>query len=373
MSRNLILLILLVGGCKDPFVPPASSDPQGYMAVDGYINASDSSATVMLTHAINLSSQSFPTIDDALVFVEDENGISYQIPYDSNGIYGQKRIPFDLTKKYRLKIELSNQKRYSSEFEAISQVPSIDSLWWEPVKEGISIKLNSHGTEEDSRFYTWRFVETWLYHSALQTFLDVVNDVVVPRNYEDQIYWCWKSVNSTQILLKSTEGLSQNLVNDFQIAFLPAGTDKLLQEYSILVQQYAMSEKAYTFRSELKKTTENLGGLFDPLPFKVLGNITNINDPDEIVLGYFSAVTVSEKRIFIPYYKLPGYMQDINLPDIDCKAVAIPFADIPNRDKSLIPFADYGQPVTLGYLFASRECVDCRESGGTKNRPSFWQ
>ena len=139
------------------------------------------------------------------------------------------------------------------------------------------------------------------------------------------------------------------------------------------MQQTSLTEDAYRFWDQLQKTTQNLGGLFDPLPSQVKGNIVNENNSEEIVLGYFSGGTVETKRIFISSLNLPEYLQLQSIPTFECNLTNIPFNRIPERAKSLVIVQSYGTPLTVGYSFGYPECVDCRIQGGTTTAPTFWK
>ena len=52
-------------------------------------------------------------------------------------------------------------------------------------------------------------------------------------------------------------------------------------------------------KKELKTITSNTGGFFDRQPFSVKGNISNPNNPEEVVLGYFHVNSVTSKRLYI--------------------------------------------------------------------------
>lgn len=364
--------MLAVVGCKDPFDPPVSSDKVGYLSVDGNINVTDSLAEVNLTRAQTLSSkEESQKVTDATVTIEDSSGNVYALANEGNGLYRLTKVVFDFQVTYRLRISTSNNKKYSSSFIPLSKTPPIDTIKWSPAEDGIGISLSSKGNGNDSPYYYWKFVETWEYHSEIPSYLKLVDGKVFPRNPDEQINVCWQTLSSDQILIQSTAGLSKNEVTDFQLTFIPVGSPKLLQRYSLLVQQYSLTKEAYNFQKQLQSTTENLGGLFDPLPFKVLGNIVNEDDPGESVLGYFYASTVSSRRIFIRYDQLPGYLR--RAPEsLDCKIENVPIASIPPNSNATNIIGSYGVPITLGYTFSSTACVDCRYSGGTTTRPSFW-
>ena len=67
----------------------------------------------------------------------------------------------------------------------------------------------------------------------------------------------------------------------------------------LLIKQYSISEETFRFYEQLKATTEELGTLFDPIPTEVIGNVRNTGNPDETVLGFFSADGYDSQRIFI--------------------------------------------------------------------------
>ena len=57
----------------------------------------------------------------------------------------------------------------------------------------------------------------------------------------------------------------------------------------------------------MKKNTESLGTIFDAQPSEIKGNIYSASDPAEPVIGYISATTIEEKRIFIEQADLDGW------------------------------------------------------------------
>jgi hypothetical protein len=127
---------------------------------------------------------------------------------------------------------------------------------------------------------------------------------------------------------------------------------------------------------QLQKNTENIGTLFDPLPSQLTGNITCLNDAQEIALGYVGAHTVSEKRIFIAPSELPrtwrpltGYESCIPPDTVDPADIHTVFG----FGKVVPVKAAYDvKGVFKGYTSGTRDCVDCRLRG-TAIRPSFWQ
>ncbi|MEJ7664694.1 MAG: DUF4249 family protein [Hymenobacter sp.] len=56
-------------------------------------------------------------------------------------------------------------------------------------------------------------------------------------------------------------------------------SSKLYYLYSILVRQYALTPEEFAYWDKLRKNTENLGTLFDPLPSQLSGNVHRLTMP----------------------------------------------------------------------------------------------
>lgn len=77
----------------------------------------------------------------------------------------------------------------------------------------------------------------------------------------------------------------------------------------------AMSPEAFAYWELAKAQINRAGGVFDPPFAPVVGNIRNINNPDEVVLGYFHAYAQTSTRVCFDRSDTPAF---INIPIIDC-------------------------------------------------------
>jgi hypothetical protein len=344
--------------------------------VSGFLNAGDSSSSITLSRSQLLSTTNLPTlVSDASVSIEDENGQNAALPARGNGVYSNQEIPLDFQLTYRLHIVTSNGEIYLSDYVPIIQSPAIDTVGWALYQQGseepvIRIYVSSKGSSSQSPYYSWRFTETWKYTAAYPEDLKYVNGQVVPNH--DTTYFCWKTLTSTNILISSTKQLSANVVSQFLINAVPTNSVKLFDGYSILVTQSSISQGAFEYWHQLQATTENLGTIFGPLPSKFSGNIHSLTNPAEPVFGYFSASSVSEKRIFIE----PGEFPVVPFSPVitgfeDCSLMMLPAQDISQLGSNVIS-SSYGVGPT-GYYITSVSCVDCRSQGGTNVKPDFWK
>ena len=372
--KNLLfaLFSLAIASCVEPYNPPAISETVDLLVVDGFINIAGNSASVNLSKATPIANDEghVPELN-ATVRIEDDNGGRYSLIEEADGIYTSANMDLSLSKKYRLIIVRGNGKEYFTDFIELKQTPPIDSISWGPTlrRDGINIYANAHDDNSKGRYYQWRFVETWEYTSKYFPAYILRNGVPLPNSVN--VNQCWISKPSSEILIASSTQLNENAIRNFPLIFIPKGSQKISRRYSIIVEQRSLTKEAYDFWNELKKTTENLGGLFDPLPSKVIGNLRSKNDTEEPVLGYFSGGSTAQQRIFIKASELP---EDIWLyPNQGCPVDSIPVAQLSNYPNMFL-IGTYGAPAVLGYIYASEtNCMDCRDKGGDIKKPDFWE
>ena len=152
-------------------------------------------------------------------------------------------------------------------------------------------------------------------------------------------------------------------MKDIPLAFIATGSEKLSYIYSLKVKQFVMDSVGYAFFRLLKKNTEETGSIFDPQPGNLKGNIVNLNDPLEMVVGYIGAGNSSEKREF---FSIPWNYQP------NCSEMIL----VPNIKDSLDYYFSEGEywPVGKdvgGWISSLGRCVDCR-TRGTNIKPDFW-
>jgi hypothetical protein len=367
--------IILVTGCVEPYAPPVIESDVNYLVVDGFVNSSNGTATVKLSRAIALSATTTPPPETgAAVSVEDDRGNSTSLSGDDTGNYTGAGIPIDITGKYRLRIRTIDGKEYISDYIELKQTPAIDELAWIPTDAGTQITVTTHDDTGNSRYYQWSYDETWEYTAVYQSGLIFVDDTVAIRPYDEYIYRCWRTTSSQKIIIGSSDRLAEDLISKFPLITIAKGSQKLFIKYSMLLKQRALTREAYDYWEQLQKTTESLGGLFDPQPGKVAGNVHSTANSEEPVLGYFSGGTVVEKRLFIKFMDLPDDLKAY-LTVGNCTQDTVLMADLPQYESNfneLLGTATEG-PVTIGFIYTSKSCADCRTQGGSLMKPDFWQ
>lgn len=365
LASMLAILGFIVHSCVEPFSPPEISDPETYLVVDGFLNVNGDTSSVILSFTQSVSAPTlFQRESGAFLTVDAESGESYPFLEMGNGLYILPPAGFDPNTKYRLRIRRMDGSEYESEYVSVSKTPPIDSLSYrvDPDRNALVIYVNAHDPTNTTRFYRWNFEETYEYRMAYYSSLtrDVPNGQIITRR--DNINVCWRTIPSRDIKLGSTIKLNQDIVREVPVNIVDIPSNKLYFGYTILVKQYGLTREAFEYWTDLAKTTQGTGSLFDPQPSLVTGNIRSKTKPKELVFGYFSAVHEQQKRIFIRE-RLGAYPR-CSAPD------TLDFKDAFQGAGVLLSY--YDGEGKKGYLSTSESCADCRSQGGSTTKPSFW-
>lgn len=379
IANTLVILFFCVAliQCIDPYSPPEIKSDVSYLVVDAFMDSGTGEIVVTLSRTVPLDTTVVVTESNAIVTLEVKSGQTIPLSNMGNGKFSFTGITGSTTDEYRLKIRTADGKEYYSDFVRVKETPPIDSITWEAGSRKLSINVTTHDFVNNSRFYRWRYEETFQYRSGYQSnvYYNASTDQVVPRYVSDTlaVYECWKTSLSTNILVATSKNLSQDVINKFAVVELDADSWKHKIKYSLLLKQYAIDEAEYNYWNQLKKTTESVGTIFDPQPSQITGNLHCSTDPDEPVLGYFSVSSVVEQRIFINTIELP-YTQYVT-PYGSCYLDTVLLADfwLNPRLYPLVNEVVDDSNTLIGYTTASNECIDCRMQGGRNTKPDFWQ
>lgn len=379
--KNWILVVVLAVACKKPYNPGVISSPKSYLIVEGTINTNDVT-TIKLSKTVNLSSSvTANPVTGATLTVEADNNSSYSLVEQDAGVYTLTGATLDNTLKYRVRIKTADNREYLSDFEQAKAAPPIDSVGYKITSNALAVYVNAHDPNNNTRYYRFDYTETWKFHSKYESTYISDGNSIVTRTADQRIYYCFASDNSTSILLGSTAKLTQDVLYQNPVTLIASNSEKLEIKYSILLREYALSEEAYKFWGNLKKNTEQLGSIFDAEPSQINGNIHNVNDASEAVVGYISAGAVQSKRIFISAENLPDqfsaeYPYSCGLDSVwysnpktlenDVARYLIPGLEIP------VSSYTKGGFVILGFTASDSQCVDCTIRG-TKQQPDFWE
>jgi hypothetical protein len=386
------LVLLALGACVEPYLPEVVSANANYLVVDGFING-NGVTRITLSRTQNVAATGTPPPERrAQVAVIDDTGRRYLLTEKSAGLYQSDSLLLPTSRRYQLRITTAGSAAatYESDPMLVKVTPPIDKLGFQLASDQVQLVLSTHDASAQSRYYRWSFVETWEFNAAVGSALEYYPKLNGPRGgipvdiRTTPIYTCWRTERPTTIVQTTSAQLSQDAITNYIVRSFSARAERVKVRYSVLVRQVAETAEEFAYYDLLRKNTEAVGTVNDPLPSQLTGNVHRVDNPQEPVLGFVGAHTVQQRRLFIEKTDLPARASDdYDTPYNTCTIAQLPFCDSQGTcdvDGVLKLFAspDY---VPLDYITipgagagissASADCADCRRRG-TTTKPSFW-
>ena len=97
---------------------------------------------------------------------------------------------------------------------------------------------------------------------------------------------------------KSTQIVAKRLVDQ-----------SFLSRHYFNVRQLSISKDSYEYWRRVRELVNNTGSVFDSPPAPIQGNLINVNDSDEVVLGYFEVAKAKVSRIFTTFADVPFFLE----------------------------------------------------------------
>jgi hypothetical protein len=376
--HSFSIVLLLSAGlitCRQPYTPSEITNPNRFLVVDGFINTGAGAVTTFnLNRTRNLGDTTVTGIPelDAQVSIVGSGGATYPLTETvGTGLYSSAPLTLDVTQQYHISIHTARGEAFSSEAAPCLATPPMDSIFWRQPHD-LTIYASTHDPTNSTHYYRYDYNETWQHNSQLQTVWGVAGGMIYQIDSTTQKDSCWTTDTSSNILLASSAAETLDVIDSFPVVTIPNSDARITFIYSILVRQYAITQDAYNYWQLIQKTTQNVGTLFDVQPTQLTGNIHCTSNPAEPAIGYISASSVQQQRIFILYENVTDWLH--NSPGYGCDTTSIPveFSDplaytYPDPNYAPWYFITNG-PLVL----ASRVCLDCTLLGGTNVRPPYW-
>jgi hypothetical protein len=361
----------LLVNCRDPYDIPVKPTDKSLLVVEGVLNSGVGPTTISLTKSGTTDEFYTPKPElNAQLVVEGKDNSTQALTGNGSGIYSSPQLTLKPDVEYRLRINTSDGKQFASDFVKVYSTPAIDSVSWKKENDGLTVYVNTHDAAGNAGYYLWDYVETWEYHASFVAHFkwDPAAADILPMLPSEDFYYCWRNNTSKTLLLASSAQYQTDIIHEMPLVFIPKESEKISVRYSILVHQRKVDKTGYEYLQMMKKNTEQLGSIFDAQPSELRGNIHCLSNPEETVIGYLTATSMTEKRIFITNAQA-GYSY-LNM----CDNYRI--SNDPDTVRNLIPNPYLPFDIDLtnggGWYVAPAPCVDCRLRGGFNVKPAFW-
>ena len=264
---------------------------------------------------------------EEVIGIETSPG-SYQLPAGFRGRVGDR---------YQLHFQLADGTPYESSVETMPAVPGIEKVTHQYNPDGIAagqvgdltaahdLFLTTQDPAGEANYYRWDWVlwerQDWC-HTCPKDLIyyerDASNQLVegcrdignVPISYPRPLFIdyecrtkCWEILFNSELNLFSDIYTNGGTIQGRRVAQIP------FHQYApclVEIRQVGLTPQAYQFYRRLAEQSQRNGGLADTPPSAPVGNVRNLNDGREPVVGYFSASAVSVVRYWLDRKNVTG-------------------------------------------------------------------
>lgn len=353
MYRKYILHVLFVflTGCISSYnLDNDNSEP--LLVVDGKITQENTQHELTLRRSTATGSTDYNAVTGARISLHDDIGNSevyYEFEEGKYLLDGNilQRIP---GKSYYLEIQLPDQKTYRSVPQTMPEVIKPNKLYFELeeieeisdlentiIKRYLNFYINTPVIEDNRDYhFIWRMDHAYsfaeLQCSPLRTPLTC---------------YITRQLISDNLKIFTSEDLSGGELKDFRVGSIQIFPNwEFYEKHFFNVAQHSITKEAYIYWETVKKVAQSTGSIFDTPPGPINGNIYNVNDPDERVLGFFEVSAVDTIRT----YTFAADLEPLAIVD-RCNPLIWPPWRFPECCNCLvIPDSDLKRPDYWGFL-----------------------
>ena len=336
-SNLALFLLFFVLGCINPIELEVRTDDR-LLVVDGFITTEPGPHKIRLTRSsdyIGFSFQSGVNVaeENALVAIRSDQGEVFRMAHIGRGIY---QTPTDfqpvIGQSYSLNIELMNGDQLVSAPQLITEAPAIENVLLRYNKlpsvdefsfnSGVDVFVEYQDPAASRNFYltthtkgVYPFTSNWdLFFCGNNPFC------CVPTFANPELERCFRyerDFPDTGVQVESVQDCRRsggpqerqfNVYEDSQFngnlitnkaVFIKDDGRRFEFSYRTQINLMSISPEAFAFFSAIQGQLSIDGDIFDPPPANVRGNMLNLTNPNQQVLGYFGAFDVSSETIYI--------------------------------------------------------------------------
>ena len=277
------------------------------LIVEGAITTLPGTNWVKLTRSAKYGSIFEGYVRPALkanVVIRDSDGSVFNLEESSGrpGVYYTRSdfLP-EVGQNYTLLITLANGVQYTSLPEKINKAAELIDLKAQftsrqisadKIKSGFDVYATFKDSPEEKNFYMWKN------YGELQP-VSLPPYLAIELDCSDGKCWVRKSSDRTIRLLQDRL-VNGNMITD-KAAFIKDDCVRVNKKFLVRIEQHTLTKDAFQFFKLLKAQTSIDGDLFDPPPATLRGNMINLSDPNENVIGYFRASDVSVDSLVLEF------------------------------------------------------------------------
>lgn len=368
------IVLTWLASCVDRFEADLPQSAMRVLAVEGTI-CSNTECAFHLTHSLPLGA-GLADINDCLVTnaeitVKGEDGQTWTGQSQEPGVYIVQVGQLAATSRYQVQITWEGHT-YASQPQSPLPTAAIEKLEWQQTRadQQVDILISTTASDQSENYYRWNYDEWWEVRTPLATVLDYdpTTDEIVPAARQLNRGWCHAPKHKPIVAINTD--YANGHIEGYRLYTLKHDEDRFCHRYCTRVTQTAITREEYEYEQLSAKLSDEMGGLFTPLPSALPTNLHCLSDESIPVIGYVG-VSLDQQTC------------DLYIDGKDVGYVSHHLVSYANQDKNTWAemyklgyrvyqyFPEASPPVT----WVAQWCVDCTAPlwGASLERPDFWQ
>jgi hypothetical protein len=308
-ARNLIFLMLILAGCIDEVnLRMERAEPK--LVIEAWLSNDPSMTYAKIYYSAPFVSADFhiPLEDAPIsgVWVETEGGSSFDFrPSWATGnsavtLYTPNRgFTFEPGNRYRLIVILGNGDRIESDWQEVYEKAQSIEFEHEMVTRTVFVnRWNGPPFPQERQFYDFSAriekASAMSGHNYYVKASGIEQLFTVPLGEFCNCicYLPYPNMNNALTAVYSDSPISTILA---PMGSMAAG---YVTKFYIKADVYSVSATAAAFLNSIGEQQTNTGSIFDPMPYKIKGNLKNLDNPGQEILGnFFTANHTSQDKM----------------------------------------------------------------------------
>lgn len=311
------MILVFLAGCIESFdYEPGVSDR--VLVIDGGVTNRKDIQSVRVGYTSQYGISPFSPVRGVSITLY-ENGVPLDLEFTEteNGEYqfDGSLVNAAPGKEYFLSLTLRDGKTYRSKPEIMPKPVVPDSAYFKINY----VRIAQEGGLATSRNVLSVYVNTPVELECKPAFLRWRVHEIYSFTELKQFYWSvphscymWLEPTYQEIKIFSGGELRGGILKDEVVFTRDEFPDiEFRYRHYFNVSQYSLTRSAHEYWSHLKIVANPTGSFIDIPPAAVIGNMYNVSDPKEIVLGYFEVAAEEIIRVLtVPALLVPHYTRD---------------------------------------------------------------
>jgi hypothetical protein len=338
-GRNIMIIFVLLLACSEP-VDLETPDDENLLIIEGYITDEFGPHTINISRSARYGTvfEGFiQRINNATVLIRDSKGNStilsqsgfgeYQTPSSFRGERGET---------YTLLVTTSVGENFASLPTTLTSGPNLEDVIFRFEKKptsddlnfttGVNVFAKWNDPEGENNYHVFFTEGIHQIFTQPEDFVDLVARVPAPKDCCDECFIYDKN-NSDGLYIHSDNNQDGREITTLA-GFIEDDGKRFTGNYLLRVQMASLSDEAYAFYRLLDGQLAIDGDLFDAPPANIRGNLINLDNPQEQVLGFFGAYHSSSIIVQVPNEVIEEPARTILIPD-DCRLIPNSSLDFP--------------------------------------------